>query len=453
MQILPRTIKPTPGSQVATDPVVTSGSSANVTAHKDDLQHPFDWNGATAVAMVIVIGNLVTWATLRWFQVEMFGNIDPVVWIAVSLLMPSVLICVSPRQENQPSATHVEPLERLGPYVLKSKLGGGGMGEVFLAEHQLMKRQCAVKLIHPQQARDRHMRESFEREAQATAQLTHWNTVEMYDYGTTDDGRFYYVMEYLKGMNLSQYVQRYGPMEPGRVVYILKQMCNALYEADCAGLVHRDIKPSNIFLTERGKSFDVVKLLDFGLVQATTKEPVGLHNVDTKLHGSPAFMCPEQAVGMTPDGRGDLYSLGAVAYFLLTGHPPFVDDNPIMLIVAHATTAVPTFEEIGVDVPRDLSDTILKCLAREADSRFASGRELLQALEQCSANTEWTWSAAEQWWLENDPTAETADQQLESARTSTLHLDRNTEPDLPACESIDFEEPTAIYEKPKELAE
>ncbi|MCP4787942.1 MAG: hypothetical protein GY903_34485 [Fuerstiella sp.] len=156
---------------------------------------------------------------------------------------------------------------------------------------------------------------------------------------------------------------------------------------------------------------------------------------------------------MTPDSRGDLYSLGAVAYFLLTGHPPFVDDNPIMLIVAHATTPVPTFEEVGVDIPQDLSNTIMKCLAREADSRFASGRELLQALEQCSANTEWTWSAAEQWWLENDPTAETPGQPSKSAQTSTLRLDRDTTPDLPACESIDFEEPTAIYEKPTELAE
>ncbi|MEO1983890.1 MAG: serine/threonine-protein kinase [Fuerstiella sp.] len=453
MQILPQTIKPTSNSPIATDPFESSGGSTGATADERRPRRHFHWNGATTVGMVIVIGNLVTCATLQWFHVKMFGNIDPVVWVAISLLMPSALICLSVYREYWPAGWNAAPIERLGPYVLKSKLGSGGMGEVFLAEHQLMKRQCAVKLIHPRQARDRRMRASFEREAQATAQLTHWNTVEMYDYGTTDDGRFYYVMEYLKGMNLSQYVQRYGPMEPGRVVYILKQMCNALYEADCAGLVHRDIKPSNIFLTERGKSYDVVKLLDFGLVQATTPEPIGLRNVDTKLHGSPAFMCPEQAVGMTPDSRGDLYSLGAVAYFLLTGHPPFVDENPIMLIVAHATTAVPTFEEIGVHVPRDLSDTVLKCLSREASSRFASGRELLQALEQCSANTEWAWSSAEQWWRENDPTAEVPDLQPEPAYTNTLRMDRGTEPDLPACVPIDFEEPTAIYEVPSELSE
>ncbi|MDG1897378.1 MAG: protein kinase [Fuerstiella sp.] len=142
----------------------------------------------------------------------MLSGINPHVWMAVGLLMPSVLICLSVVQQYRYAGSLVESAVRLGPYVLKSKLGAGGMGEVFLAEHQLMKRQCAVKLIHPQQARDRHMRESFEREAQATAQLTHWNTVEVYDYGTTEDGRFYYVMEYLKGMNLSQYVERFGPM-------------------------------------------------------------------------------------------------------------------------------------------------------------------------------------------------------------------------------------------------
>ena len=452
MQISPQTIEPKSCSLAATDSVASDGEATKVTKRGDRSQQHFRWNAATTAAMVIVVVNLVTCATLRWSQVEMFGNINPVTWIAICVLMPSALICFSACRERNPSGRPVKPIERLGPYVLKGKLGAGGMGEVFLAEHQLMKRQCAVKLIHPRQARDRHMRESFEREAQATAQLTHWNTVEMYDYGTTDDGRFYYVMEYLKGMNLSQYVRQHGPMEPGRVIYILKQMCDALYEADCAGLVHRDIKPSNIFLTERGKSFDVVKLLDFGLVQATAQEPINLRSVDTKLHGSPAFMCPEQAVGMTPDSRGDLYSLGAVAYFLLTGHPPFVDENPIMLIVAHATTAVPTFEEIGVDVPRDLSDIILKCLSHEPSGRFASGRELLQALEQCSANTEWTWSAAEQWWLENVPTAEAPDQQSDSTLTDTLRMDRDTEPHLPARESIDFEEPTGIFELPAALA-
>ncbi len=159
-------------------------------------------------------------------------------------------------------------------------------------------------------------------ETKATAQLTHWNTIEVYDYGTSEDGRFYYVMEYLEGVNLWEYADCYGRMQPQRVIYVLKQLCDALYEAECAGLVHRDIKPSNIFLTERGKSFDVAKLLDFGLVQTLTDQLVTGKNAKVTLHGSPAFMCPEQAVGLAPDCRGDLYSLGCVAYFLLTGRPP-----------------------------------------------------------------------------------------------------------------------------------
>ena len=454
MQTSPPTIEPTPNAQLAAEPAACDSGLSNAAVGNDGLHKYFHWNGATTVAMVMVmiIGNFVTYAALPWTQVKLLGGINPHVWMAIGLLMPSALICVSVYQQYRNAGRNAEPAARLGPYVLKSKLGAGGMGEVFLAEHQLMKRQCAVKLIHPQQARDRHMRESFEREAQATAQLTHWNTVEVYDYGTTDDGRFYYVMEYLKGMNLSEYVERYGPMKPERVVYILKQMCDALYEADCAGLVHRDIKPSNIFLTERGKSFDIVKLLDFGLVQATADEEVRLRNVSTKLHGSPAFMCPEQAVGLTPDCRGDLYSLGAVAYYLLTGHAPFVDENPIMLIVAHATTTVPTFKEIGVDVPSELSETILKCLSHDASDRFASGRELLVALEQCTLDEEWTWHSAEQWWFDNDVASGDTGPSPVKATRSTLRMNGDTDPDLMARQPIDHNELTAVYEKPAELA-
>ncbi|MEQ9411446.1 MAG: serine/threonine-protein kinase [Fuerstiella sp.] len=372
---------------------------------------------------------------------------QPIGWIMLILLLSIMAgmlwIC---RQRLQCWALRSRQPDRIGPYVLKERLGAGGMGDVYLAEHQLMKRHCAVKLIHPEHAEDREMRQNFEREAKATAQLTHWNTIEIYDYGTSEDGRFYYVMEYLKGVNLWHYVETYGPMPPGRVVYILRQLCDALYEADCAGLVHRDVKPSNVFLTERGKSFDVVKLLDFGLVQTITRNPIRLKNVSTKLHGSPSFMCPEQAVGLTPDSRGDLYSLGAVAYFLLTGRPPFVDDNPIMLVVAHATTKVPTFEEIRADVPDDLGSIILKCLSRDPMERYSSARELREVLETCGCCGEWTWKTAEAWWTENAPTAPP---RSASSLDKTQLFDRDT-----ACESqeIDFEEPTVTLEQPLPVA-
>ena len=294
-------------------------------------------------------------------------------------------------------------IEELGSYVLKEQLGSGGMGDVYLAEHRLLKRLCAVKLIHPDKAGDSRVRARFELEVKATAGLTHPNTVEVYDYGTSNDGRFFYAMEFLEGLNLDQYVQQFGSMSPGRVIYVLKQVCGALHEAWCEGLVHRDIKPSNIFLSERGHIFDVAKLLDFGLVQPALVHEVGMRRVQTQIQGSPAFMCPEQATGLEPDCRGDIYSLGAVAWFMLTASPPFHDENPLMLIVAHATQPVPDFSATDVTVPDDLVTVITKCLAKDPDDRFDSPRDLLAALEGCVSNDEWTWKDAEEWWLANVP--------------------------------------------------
>src|SRR5438874_2763304 len=210
---------------------------------------------------------------------------------------------------------------KLGQYVLKRRLGRGGMGEVYLGEHVLLRRTCAIKLIRPDQAGDRTNLSRFEREVKAMATLTHWNTVEIYDYGHAEDGTFYYVMEYLPGLNLEDLVEQHGPMPPERAVHFISQVCQALREAHSIGLIHRDIKPSNIFASERGKVYDVAKLLDFGLVKS-----VGLGNDGNALTregsfaGSPAFMSPEQAAGGQPlDARSDIYNLGAVAYFLTTG--------------------------------------------------------------------------------------------------------------------------------------
>ena len=241
----------------------------------------------TTAAVIIAAGNFFTLVTLPWTQTRLFGDTNPALWLALGLLIPIALLSASvyraywkAREEEKNKA------DRLGPYVLKEKLGAGGMGEVYRAEHGLMKRSCAVKLIHPERASEQDAQDRFAREAKATAQLTHWNTIEVYDYGTSDDGRFYYVMEYLEGVNLWQYVDKFGKMPPARVIYILKQICDALYEAECAGLAHRDIKPSNIFLTERGQRFDVAKLLDFGLVQTISEEALEGQSRKAKLHGS-----------------------------------------------------------------------------------------------------------------------------------------------------------------------
>ena len=407
------------------------------------------WNRSRIVmfgAMLVAAANLAVFVTLPYLWKDLLSGVNPVIWISLGLLFPTLLIFLSVFYASVHKQEAAAPVEKLGPYVVHRKLGAGGMGEVYLAEHQLMKRLCAIKLINPDQARNRDMRNSFEREAKATAQLTHWNTVEIYDYGTSDDGRFYYVMEYLNGVNLWQFVQKYGPMPPGRVVYVLKQICDALFEAGCAGLVHRDIKPSNVFLTERGHSFDVAKLLDFGLVQPVSKDPVTIKNTSRKLHGSPSFMCPEQAVGATPDNRGDLYSLGAVAYFLLTGRPPFVDDNPIMLIVAHATTPVPTFDEIGATVPEDLANVILTCLERDPADRYASARELRIALEDCDCSHDWTWQNAEEWWSEYKPGQEEDDADDPTCEQTVIGSCDETDSD--GTNVLSQDEETEVYEKP-----
>ncbi len=304
--------------------------------------------------------------------------------------------CIVSRQLRRRLRRH----EEMGPYVLKQLLGSGGMGVVYLAEHRLLNRLCAIKLIRRDRQTSRRLIRCFADEVNATARLTHCNTVQIYDYGSTRTGSFYYVMEYLPGLNLRQLVDGFGPLPPGRVVYILKQICGALHEASLHGLVHRDIKPSNIFLAERGQMFDVAKLLDFGLVRPACEQGIALRNASTQLQGSPRYMCPEQARGLSPDCRGDLYSLGCVAYFLLTGRPPFDEPNPVRLVLAHAATSVPTFEEIGVEVPADLGAVILKCLSKQPEDRYDSPRELLAALETCHCGRDWTWREAELWWKE-----------------------------------------------------
>jgi serine/threonine protein kinase len=223
------------------------------------------------------------------------------------------------------------------------------MGEVYLAEHQLLKRPCAVKVIRPSAAADPQALARFEREVRTTALLTHPHTVEIYDYGRTEDGTFYYVMEYLPGYSSAELVERYGPLSPARAVYLLWQVCGALAEAHAWPLVHRDLKPANIFVAERGGIYDFAKLLDFGLVSQRPDEDTQLTQ-EGSVTGSPLYMSPEQALGSTPDARSDIYSLGAVAYFWLTGQPPFTGDRPMEVLVAHARDPVRPPRELRSEI-------------------------------------------------------------------------------------------------------
>jgi serine/threonine-protein kinase len=277
--------------------------------------------------------------------------------------------------------------QQVGPYTLKRLLGKGGMGEVYLAEHRLLKRPCAVKLIRPELSSDPRSVARFVREVQAVTGLTHLHTVRVYDYGQTEDGAFYYVMEYLDGQSLEALVKSEGPLAPGRVVHLLRQVCGALAEAHAAGLVHRDVKPGNIFIATLGGERDMAKLLDFGLVQdlgAISTDEGRLTRTGT-IMGTPAYMSPEQAGGEpTVDGRVDIYGVGAVAFFALTGRPPFDAPSVGKLLSAHLTQRPPRADAVRDGVPADLADVIARCLAKAATDRYQTAAELDGALAGCA---------------------------------------------------------------------
>jgi eukaryotic-like serine/threonine-protein kinase len=289
----------------------------------------------------------------------------------------------------------------VGPYALKEKLGEGGMGEVWLAEHRLLKRPCAVKFIRPELATNPSTAARFEREVQAVTALTHFNTVRVYDYGRADDGSFYYVMEYLDGPTLESLVRRAGPLGPARAVYLLRQLCGALAEAHEAGLVHRDVKPGNVIVSSLGGLRDVVKLLDFGLVQDLATADTRLTAAGVVL-GTPAYMSPEQAGGsVAVDARGDVYALGVIAFFMLAGRPPFEKATIGEYIAAHLTEDPPRVCDLRPEVPGDLAAVVARCLAKKPAERFQSVAELDAALRGCACSGGWSAESARTWWDES----------------------------------------------------
>jgi serine/threonine-protein kinase len=296
----------------------------------------------------------------------------------------------------------------MGQYQLKERLGGGGMGEVYLARHALLRRPCALKLIRPEKAGDPNNLLRFEREVQATAALTHPNTVQIFDYGRAEDGTFYYAMEYLPGLTLEELVKRHGPPPPERAVHLLRQVCGALHEAHSVGLIHRDIKPSNIIACERGGLHDVAKLLDFGLVRSHGLDAGADHlTQEGAFAGTPAYVSPEQADGKKDlDARSDVYSLGAVAYYLLTGRPPFVRPTPFQTLIAHASDPPVPPDQLRAGTPADLQAVVLRCLEKDPARRFPDARSLERALAGCQAAGLWTEERAAAWWQGKIATAD-----------------------------------------------
>jgi serine/threonine-protein kinase len=323
-------------------------------------------------------------------------------YIAVALaVIPSAVIAGLGRQVNK--------ARELGSYQLGDLLGRGGMGEVYYANHRMLARPAAVKLIRPEvlgagtaEASDIVVKR-FRREAQAAAVLRSPHTISLYDFGVTDEGVFYYVMELLEGLDLESLVQRFGPVPAGRAGYLLAHACESLSEAHARGLIHRDIKPSNIFTCRLGLNVDFVKVLDFGLVKHSVERPedetfsLTQANVTT---GTPAFMAPEMALGeRTIDQRVDIYALGCVGYWLLTGRLVFEADTPVKMMLQHIQTEPsPPSRYAEVSVPAELDRIILQCLAKKPEDRPRDALHLASILRRSCLADPWTEERAEQWW-------------------------------------------------------
>ncbi len=289
----------------------------------------------------------------------------------------------------------------MGSYRLVSLIGKGGMGEVWRADHRLLAREAAIKIIRPDGAGGKEAIARFKREAEATATLRSPNTVQLYDFGLTDDGCFFSVMELLDGFPLDDMVERFGPMTPARTVHVLLGVCKSLREAHRLGLIHRDIKPGNIFLCRSGTELDHVKVLDFGLVKEIATD-VSLTQTGF-ITGTPGFMSPEMALGRKDlDGRSDLYSLACVGFYLLTAGPVFDKKTPLEIIMDHAKTPPPRpSEKSGKPIPEGLEDLLMDCLAKEPKDRPESAREVERRLWALYLPDLWTPDMAERWWSEH----------------------------------------------------
>jgi eukaryotic-like serine/threonine-protein kinase len=298
----------------------------------------------------------------------------------------------------------------IGSYELVRQIGSGGMGDVWVAEHRLLARPAAMKLIRPELlGADPQGRQTaiarFEREARATAALGSTHTVSVYDFGVAENGSFYYVMELLNGLSLDTLVRQYGPIPPARVVHLLRQVCHSLGEAHAAGMIHRDIKPANIFTCRVGPDVDFVKVLDFGLVKRVGPAEITHVTAAGLATGTPAYMSPEVALGQpSVDQRADIYALGCVAYWLLTGEPVFKAPTPMATVLMHVQAEPdPPSDHSALRIPRMLDRLVVDCLAKDPADRPGSAAELDRRLAECVDAAGWLPSDARAWWDRHRP--------------------------------------------------
>ncbi len=306
----------------------------------------------------------------------------------------------------------VSKARELGSYQLDELIGRGGMGEVWRANHRLLARPAAIKLIRPELLAlrgieaEQLMVHRFKREAESAAALRSQHTVQLYDFGVARDGTFYLVMELLDGIDLESLIRQFGPQPPARVVYLLRQVCHSLAEAHARGLIHRDIKPANIHLCRMGLEYDFIKVLDFGLVKRDPQlsSAQTLMTAPDVTTGTPAYMPPEMANGDPLDRRLDIYSLGCVGYWLLTGRLVFEADTPLKMMLQHMQARpVPPSERAGPGISAALDRVVLSCLEKDPKSRPSNAEQLSRLLAQCEAGEPWSQERAERWWREHLP--------------------------------------------------
>jgi len=399
----------------------------------------------TLAPRTILLGSLGAWATVPFtagLSLILHGapaDFPGSPWMHVVRLSIPVLLCVgigtSIAYRVFCLARDISKARRLGSYELIDKIGEGGMGEVWKARHRLLARPAAVKLIHPEslgmtsdQTSARLLLRRFEREAQATAQLTSPHSVVLYDFGTTDVGAFYYVMELLEGRDLKSLVRDTGPVSAERAVHFLRAACDSLADAHHRGLVHRDIKPANLFTCRRGREFDFLKVLDFGLVKSVREKQETMTQLTGEgvTSGTPGFMAPEMVTGEAPvDGRADIYALGCVAYWLLTGKLVFDGNTPMAILIQHAKeTPAMVSSRTEIPVPEQLEAIIHMCLAKHPDDRPQSAQELGDMLaEVADTLPTWTRDDAERWWRANLPNLHSRplDATLDSGATTVVN--------------------------------
>jgi len=352
------------------------------------------------------------------------ASLDPLgVWIAhlrgVPVISPGAtlmlfwanyacaVVAVVPSRMLHHMGRRLREAQEMGSYQLVELLGRGGMGEVWRAEHRLLARSAAIKLVRPEllgasdEAASRLMLRRFEREAQATAALSSPYTIRVFDFGVTDDGTFYYVMELLSGRDLDSLVREFGPVPAARAIHLLRQVCHSLADAHARGLVHRDLKPANIYVCRMGLEYDFVKVLDFGLVKfdAQSSRQQTLVTADHTTTGTPAFMAPEMILGGTVDQRADVYAFGCVAYHLLTGQLVFEGDTPMKMFLEHLNTPpIPPSQRTELPIPRELDQLVLRCLEKDPNKRPQDTNELLRMTRQYSAGESWDNDMARRWW-------------------------------------------------------